>query len=97
MERKIQQVNWTLQASEALENIFEFYADKSIQGAINVVNEIIEKTNSIRYPDQYQMDEFNPAYRRLIVRDYKVLYFTIETTVFIIHVVSTRKAPEIVP
>ena len=91
MAGKIQEVRWTQGASQALENIFVYYALKSVRGATNVVQDIIEKAESILYPNQYQVDELNPDYRRMIVRDYKVLYYVIETTVHIVDIVSTRK------
>ena len=51
--------------------IFEFIKLKSIQGAKNVVWDIVAQSKNIYFVEQYQADEFlGEPYRRMIVRDY---------------------------
>ena len=58
MERKVQQVRWTEKASNALEEVYTFHANKSELAAITVVGEIIEKGDNIIFPDQYEVGTF---------------------------------------
>jgi len=91
LERKVQQVRWTKKASQALENVYAFYIERSETAAITVVGEIIEKAESIIFPEQYQVDEIDPLCRRMFVRDYKILYQAEGHTVHIINILCTKK------
>lgn len=52
--------------------IFEFIRLKSIQGAKNVIRDIVSQSKNIYFVEQYQVDEIlGEPYRRMIVRDYK--------------------------
>ena len=92
MERKVQQIRWTEKASEALEDVYAFYIEKSESVAVKVVGEIIEKAESITFPEQYQSDEIDPHCRRIFVRDYKILYQVEGKTVYIINILCTKKS-----
>lgn len=63
---------WTLQAKESLKTIYNYYKEKSPQGARNVKNELLQSPKTIAFSKQYQVDEINPKYRRIVVRDFKV-------------------------
>ena len=91
MERKVQQVGWTEKASEALEDVYAFHAERSELAAVTVVSDIIEKAGSIAFPEQYQLDEVDPLCRRMFVRDYKILYQAEGRTVHIMNVLCTKK------
>ncbi len=66
---------WDNQAKADLKLIFDFLYLKSPQGAINVVREIVSQSKNIHFTEQYQVDEFlGEPYRRMIVRDYKIIY-----------------------
>ncbi|WP_125722929.1 type II toxin-antitoxin system RelE/ParE family toxin [Flavobacterium ustbae] len=67
-------VVWTHTAKNHLRTIFNFYKEKSIQGANNIKNEILDATKKIHFAEQYQKDEIEPEYRRIIIRDYKILF-----------------------
>lgn len=67
-------VVWTKQAKESLKSIYEYYRDKSPQGAKNVKKDLLKSPKTIEFSRQYQVDEINPKYRRIVVRDFKVLY-----------------------
>ena len=85
---------WTSQAKASLKKIYEYYKDKSEQGAKNVRNDIYQSPGSIRFAKQYQKDELNPDFRRIIVRDYKVMYKEDNGVVRIVDVQSTRQEPK---
>ena len=53
-----------------------------------------QSPKSIRFAKQYQVDEINPNYRRIVVRDYKVLHTEKNNTIQIMNVVSTQQSPE---
>ena len=75
--------------------IFEFIKIKSIQGAKNVVKDIVKQSKNIHYPEQYQVDEFlGDPYRRMVVRDYKIIYkIHSETEIRILQIFDTRQNP----
>ena len=86
-------VRWTIDALVSLKDIYDFYKKKSLQGAQNVKNDILNSPKRVIYPRQYQIDEVNPEFRRIIVRDYKVLYKEIDNIIVVFDVICTRKDP----
>ncbi len=87
---------WTSQAKYDLRAIFEYWKSKSVQGAKNVIADILKSPKTIYYANQYQIDDINPKYRRIVVRDsYKVLYKVQDSTIFIVGVFSTHRSPKI--
>lgn len=56
-------------------------------------NDILKTVRDIRFEKQYQIDEINPKYRRMLVRDYKILYINFENRIEIIDIVSTKRSP----
>lgn len=74
MQRPIK-ILWDDQAKEDLRLIFDFIKIKSLQGARNVIHDIVKQSKSIHYAEQYQADEIlGEPYRRMIVRDFKIIY-----------------------
>lgn len=73
MER-VTKVIWTNSAKEELKTIYKFFKQKSSQGALSLKTDILETVKSIVFAEQYQKDEIESEYRRIIVRDYKILY-----------------------
>lgn len=52
-----------------------FESTKSVQSAINVRTDILHVIKSIRFPEQYQVDEFlGIPFRRMVVRNFKIIY-----------------------
>lgn len=90
MEKFIKVV-WTYTAKNQLQKIFNYYKEKSIQGANNIKNEILNSTKNIHFIDQYQKDEIESQYRRIIVRDYKILYFVEDEVIYISKIFSTKR------
>ena len=90
-------ITWTTQAKEDLKNIYKYWKRKSLQGAINVRSDILKSPKTILYSEQFQIDDINPKYRRIVVRNnYKVLYKVESKTIFIMGVVGTAQSPEII-
>ncbi|MGF1638748.1 MAG: type II toxin-antitoxin system RelE/ParE family toxin [Cyclobacteriaceae bacterium] len=86
---------WSIQAKTALKDIFNYYKKKSLQAARNVKSDLLNSPKSIYFSKQYQIDDINPKYRRIVVRHYKVLYLEKYETIQIVDIVSTLKSPEI--
>ena len=86
---------WAKQARNEANNIYNYYKKKSEQGAKNVRSDLLKSPKTIRFSKQYQIDEINPNYRRIIVRDFKVLYKEVNGIIRIMDIVSTRQSPEL--
>lgn len=88
---------WTSQAKQDLKSIYEYWKKRTVQGAENVMSDILKSPQTIYYAKQYQVDDINPKYRRIVVRDYyKVLYREAKNTIFIMGVISTRQSPDVI-
>lgn len=46
---------WTKQARTSVKNIYNFYKEKSLQGAKNVKSDLLQSPKAIRFSKQYQM------------------------------------------
>jgi len=90
---KVKKVIWTNSARVALMQIFGFHVSKSELAAETIINDIINTADSIVFAHQYQVDTINPKYRRMIVRQYKIIYKAEGNIVFIMNIVSTRINP----
>ncbi|WP_413614472.1 type II toxin-antitoxin system RelE/ParE family toxin [Flavobacterium sp. N1736] len=71
--------------------MFNYYKEKSIQGAHNFKNDILEVTAKIQFNEQYQKDEIESEYRRIIVRNYKILYREEDLIIYIIKIISVKR------
>ncbi|MCG8386823.1 MAG: type II toxin-antitoxin system RelE/ParE family toxin [Cytophagales bacterium] len=88
-------ITWTKQARDALKSIYDYYKGKSLQGAKNVKSDLLRAPKTIYFANQYQVDEINPKYRRIVVRDYKVLYREENGVIKVMDIVSTRQSPNV--
>ena len=94
MVKKKFTIVWTLKAEKSLGDIYNFYKNKSIQGAFNVINDIVKSPTNIVFSEQFQIDDVNLKYRRIIVRDYKVLYRETDNEIIIVDVICTLMNPK---
>ena len=93
MAEKVVKVVWTRQARESLTNILD-YRYKDIPDARKIVRkDIISASKEIVFVKQFQQDDIYPQYRRIVVRDYKVLYKEDINYVYIMNVVCTNAQP----
>lgn len=95
MGEKVLEVRWSLNAEKALEIIFDFYAPKSVNAAVNILSEIVTVAEGIEYTEQYQVDEIDSRYRRMVVSHFKIYYSVKNGTVKIIDIIDTRQSPDI--
>ncbi len=63
---------WTNTAKAQLRSIFDFlkYVKSSPQGAKQVKKEILDAAGTVSFEGQYQKDDIQPEYRRIIVRQF---------------------------
>ena len=82
-------VVWTREARKSLNTILD-YRYKDIPEARRILrSEIINSSKEIVFATQYQRDEVFSNYRKISVRDYKVLYKEIDGVVYIMNVVCS--------
>lgn len=64
-----------------------------MQGAKNVVSDIRKAPKSVHYPHQNEDEKYNEKYKRIIVRNYKILYRTNENKkeLIIVSIFDTRQ------
>jgi plasmid stabilization system protein ParE len=86
---------WDNQAKADLKLIFEFIKLKSITGARTVIRDIVIQSKSLHFIEQYQVDEIlGEPYRRMFVRDYKIIYkMGSNTEIRILQIFDTRQSP----
>ena len=84
---------WTNTAKAQLKAIYENYKVKSRQDSKTIKDEILPATKELHFADQYQKDEIEPEFRRIIVRHYKLLYIEENGIVFIARIFDTRQNP----
>ena len=86
---------WDNKAKLDLKIIHDFIAIKSKQGAKNVLRDIINQSKKIHFGEQYQVDDIvGEPYRRMIVRNYKIIYKVhSETEIRILQIFDIRQNP----
>jgi addiction module RelE/StbE family toxin len=87
-------VIWTSKSFEDISNIHNYLSNKiSIETANKIIDEIYQAPNSITFVEQFQIDEYQKDCRRIIVRNYKILYHIKDSEIFIIRVFNTLQDP----
>jgi plasmid stabilization system protein ParE len=87
---------WDNLAKEDLKEIYKFNEKNfSIDFAKKVRDEILQKVSEIVFLKQWQEDEvLKTPYRRIIVRNYKIVYLIKgENLIYILMVFDTRQDP----
>ena len=88
-----QKVIWTNTAKNQLKEIYQYYKKITPQGATNVKNDILKASRELVFIKQYQQDEIEPEFRRIIVRHYKLIYTIENQTIYILRIFDTRQNP----
>lgn len=90
MKNKIEKIVWTRKAKESLNQILD-YRYKDIPKAREIVKkDILNASKNIVFNEQYQKDDVLNHFRRIIVRDYKLIYINRNEVVFILNVFCTK-------
>jgi plasmid stabilization system protein ParE len=87
-------VFWTTSAKEDLKDIYYSLKGKiSLESAQKIRDELFDSPNRIIFSEQFQLDEYRIDCRRIVVRNYKLLYQIKDSSVFIIRVFNTFQNP----
>ena len=85
---------WTKNAELDLKDIYlSLEQNFSLAVASKVTDEIFESVNSITFPDQFQIDEYRIDCRRIITRNYKILYHFHNNTIYVVRIFNTFQDP----
>ena len=85
---------WTSKSFEDISNIHNYLSNKiSIETANKIIEEIYRAPSSITFTEQFKIDEFRNDCRRIIVRNYKILYHIKDSEIFVIRVFNTFQNP----
>jgi plasmid stabilization system protein ParE len=92
MEDSYDQVVWSPQSELDLDAILDFYIENKAENPHQHIIDILDATESLIFTGQWQVDEYDPSCRRIIVkRKFRVLYKVIDRTILITRVYSTKK------
>lgn len=96
MAKTTYKLYWSNTAKDDLKDIYNFIKNKSAQGAKHVIADIRKAPKSVHFPEQHQIETYFPICRRLIVRNYKILYTidTVKKELYLVRVFDTRQHPE---
>ena len=87
-------ITWTSKSFEDISHIYNYLSYRiSVETANKIIDEIYHAPSTIKYVGQFQTDEYRKDCRRIIVRNYKILYTIINSEIFIIRVFNTFQNP----
>jgi len=89
-------VVWSNRARVQLKSIHDYIKNKlqSPQGARNIKRDILNTSKSIVFAEQYEVDDIQPEYRRMLVRHYKILYKEKQDKIHILGIFDTQQSTE---
>lgn len=87
-------VIWTNKAKAQLKAIYNHHKTITPQGAKNIKDDILKTAGELVFAKQYQQDEIEPEFRRIIVRHYKLIYSIENDIISILRIFDTRKNPQ---
>jgi plasmid stabilization system protein ParE len=85
---------WTTNAKLDLKDIYlSLEQNISLPVATKITDEIFGSLNSITFTDQFQIDEYRIDCRRIITRNYKILYQFHHNTIYVVRIFNTFQDP----
>ena len=88
------EVFWTANAKEDLKEIYiSLKNNTSKETARKIRDQLFNSPNEIVFVEQFQLDEYRIDCRRIIVRNFKILYQIKENSIFIIRVFNSLQNP----
>ena len=89
----VKTLKWDNLAKADLKLIFEYIKIDSLQNSKKVIQEIATHSKSIKFVEQYQVDEFlGEPFRRMIISHYKIVYkIQSESEIRILQTFDTRQ------
>ena len=68
MDERVKSIHWSFEAGSDLDEIFDFYMEHSPENAAENILSLISETEEVIFTKQWQVDEFDPTCRRIIVK-----------------------------
>ena len=94
MSNSIYAIFWTTNAKLDLKDIYlSLEQNFSLAVASKVTDEIFGSLNSITFPNQFQIDDYRIDCRRIIIRNYKILYQFRDNTIYVVRIFNTFQDP----
>jgi plasmid stabilization system protein ParE len=95
MNGNFKSIVWSLEAEEDLDEIeyyyLKFFPEKASENIVNIILKVEETV----FAKQWQIDEYDPSCRRMIInKKFRVLYKVIDETILITRIYSTQKDPD---
>ncbi len=83
--KTVYKIVWDVQAKQSLKELYNYYKQKSKQGATNVKNDILQAAkNIVPFPEKFSYDlDLGDPYHRVVVRQYKIIYLVNEQELLI--------------
>lgn len=95
MAKNYARIIWSSQAEKDLDSILKHLLEFSSEKAYHQVNAIIDAVEQTVFTEQWQVDEYDPSCRRIIVKKrFRVYYKVVDEMVWVTRVYPTRKNPE---
>lgn len=87
-------VFWSENAKLDLKEIyFELKSKYSKETALKVREELFDSANNIVFAEQFQVDEYRIDCRRIIIRNFKILYQIKDNSIFIVRIFNSFQNP----
>jgi plasmid stabilization system protein ParE len=88
------EIFWTANAKEDLKEIYISLKNKISKGtALKIRDELFNSTDDIIFAEQFQIDEYRLDCRRIIIRNYKILYQSKEDKIVVVRIFSVFQNP----
>lgn len=89
-------IKWSNEAKSDVKNIYDFVKLISVEAAKNLVTDIRNAPKSVVFENQYSADEYASQCRKIVVKNYKILYVAdVQNKIInIIAVFDTRQNPD---
>jgi len=92
------EVLWDVKALNALEDIYKYILQKSLQGAETVREEIFTAVESLQtYPERFPVDrDLKSPYQRCLVRNYRIIFriYHERKQILVIHIWNSKRSTD---
>lgn len=87
-------IEWSARAKSDVKDIYLHLSERNSAVTVQkIIDEIFTAPELIIFPEQYQHDDFMIDCRRVIIRNYKILYVVNGSTISIVSVFDSRRNP----
>jgi len=95
MAKNYERIIWSTQSEIDLDSILKHYLEFSSEKAYDYINDIIDAVEQTVFSEQWQVDEYDPSCRRIIVNKKHRIYYKVEDkTVWVTRVYPVQRDPK---